>query len=73
MIKNNARTAIAQALGEGELRRCDVEGCGHRLSTSKSVRDHFTKAQAGNTIQGWEAKMIQLRHGRESCDVREAG
>jgi hypothetical protein len=47
MVKKNPRRTIAQALSEGELWRCDIEGCGHLFSTQKSLREHFRRRTEG--------------------------
>jgi hypothetical protein len=63
MVKKNPGVTIAEALGEGYLWECKMEGCHRPFATQSAVRIHFSHAHAhaACTQEGWEASMRRLK------------
>jgi hypothetical protein len=75
MIKGNPRMTIAEALGPGDFWECTIEGCHKPFQSEKALRQHFTKAHARDTREGWVAasRRLTLRWKRKVADPDETG
>jgi hypothetical protein len=60
IMKRKPLMTIAEALGEGDVWKCQQNKCGHVFATADSFRRHFSHGHASSTMQNWDAKMLPM-------------